>query len=786
MGPGARRRPHGAEGRLAISRVPTLAREALLRDRSLTGTAWCRRLSDLTDAWLAELFVDAVGDAPFTPIALVAVGGYGRRELAPHSDLDLLLLHDTRRGVADVAERLWYPIWDAKLKLGHAVRTVKEALTLADDDLDTATALLTARHLAGDAELTDRLASRAKSSWQRRSRRWLTDLDGSVERRHAEHGEVAFLLEPDLKDGRGGLRDAHALGWADAAQLVLLPGDGEALQRAYDVVLGARVELQRRLPRPSDVLRLDEQDAVAAALGDRDADALMARIAGAGRTIAWTSDETWRRIRSGIEGPAGREFRRDRPLAPGVLRRDGEVHLAHDVDPASDPTAVLRVALAAARTGLGIERTSLDRLAARTPTFPDPWPAGAIDDVCALLLSGPSAITVLETLDQRGLMVKVLPEWKPVRNRPQRNALHRFTVDRHLWEAAAQAAALADRVERPDLLVLGALLHDLGKGSPGDHSEAGVAIARRLGPRLGLPPADVAVLETLVRHHLLLPDVATRRDLADHDTIDPVAEAVGDPAVLDLLAALTEADGLATGPAAWSEWKAGLVAELVERVHDVLGATPASEQRWAPFPSAAVAARMGERRRWIEVDGEQVTVVNPNQPGIVARVAGVLSLHGLGVLAARVHADGDMAAIELRVASPSGGAEVRWEQVGNDLAAALDGRLALAARLAERARTYERRTPVATLAAVPSVTFDDSASSDATVVEVRAPDRIGLLYRITSTMADLLLDIRHAKVQTLGPEVVDAFYVRTATGAKLSDPAHRREVERALLYVIGE
>ncbi len=169
---------------------------------------------------------------------------------------------------------------------------------------------------------------------------------------------------------------------------------------------------------------------------------------------------------------------------------------------------------------------------------------------------------MLESLDQRGLLVKVLPEWEPVRSRPQRNAYHRYTVDRHLWEAAANAAALADRVSRPDLLVVGALLHDLGKGYPGDHTEVGIELVGRIAPRMGFGRTDTEVLAQMVRHHLLLPDVATRRDLSDDVTIDAVAEAVGNARVLELLAALTEADSLATGPSAWGTWKSELVAEL--------------------------------------------------------------------------------------------------------------------------------------------------------------------------------------------------------------------------------
>ena len=242
---------------------------------------------------------------------------------------------------------------------------------------------------------------------------------------------------------------------------------------------------------------------------------------------------------------------------------DGEIELAADTDPAVDPTFVLRVATAAARSGARIGRRSLDRLAATVPQWPEPWPAGAIDKLAALLLEGHEAIPVIEALDQRGLITRLLPEWEPVRSRPQRNAYHRYTVDRHLWETAANASQLVDMVHRPDLLVLGALFHDLGKGYPGDHTEAGMVLVRELGPRLGLPPCDVDVLVAMVEYHLLLPDVAVRRDLADPATIQLVADAVGDQDVLELLHALTIADSKATGPSAWGAWKEELVSDLV-------------------------------------------------------------------------------------------------------------------------------------------------------------------------------------------------------------------------------
>jgi [protein-PII] uridylyltransferase len=371
-----------------------------------------------------------------------------------------------------------------------------------------------------------------------------------------------------------------------------------------------------------------------------------------------------------------------------------------------------------------------------------------------------------------------------VRSKPQRNAYHRFTVDRHLWEAAVGAGALAGRVRRPDLLVLAGLLHDIGKGRRGDHIDNGVAMLAEISPRLGLGPHDAAVLRTLCRHHLLLADVATRRDIDDPATVEAVAAALGDRDVLELLAALTEADSLATGPAAWSDWKAGLVRKLVARVDHVLGGGAAAEVA-GEFPTAAQRELLAAGTQVIETGGDRLTVVTPDRPGLFARVAGVLALHGLDVVDAAVASEGGWA-IEVFTVASSFGPTFSWDRVVADLERALAGRLAIRARLADRARTYGSRRRAAYDGGIePEVRFDLAASQEATVVEVHAPDGLGVLYRITSALADLDLDIVGAKVQTLGPHVVDSFYVRTADGAKVTDEAVLAETERALLHALS-
>jgi [protein-PII] uridylyltransferase len=764
-----------------------LERGPLLADDTLTGTHWCDRHSALIDAWLAALFEASVesgreSDGNITGVALVAVGGYGRSELCPQSDLDVMLLHAGRRDIAAVAERLWYPIWDAGLKLGHSVCTAREALSLADADLDNATALLSVRHLAGDQALTDDLAARGLRQWEQRAKRWLQDLVNRVELRQAQAGEVAFMLEPDLKEGRGGMRDVHSLHWAEAAHNVLLEHDETSLREAYAVLLGARVELHRRTGRPSNVLALQEQDAVAEALGETDADALMANVAGAARAIAWTSDDAWRRVRSSLRGPLGRVGRRDRVVAPGLTLRDGEIHLDRDADASADPLLVLRAAVQAATHETVIERGSLERFVAEAPEVPDPWPAGARGLFVDLLLTGSHAIPVIEALDHRGVWVRVLPEWEPVRSRPQRNAYHRYTVDRHLLETVANAAERAANVDRPDLLVVAALLHDLGKRDQGDHVEVGVELARRLGTRLGYSDHDVDVLAELVANHLLLSEVATRRDLDDPTTANRAAAQVSSVSALHLLAALTEADSLATGPAAWGTSKAQLVALLVDRMELVLEGGEPEGIHVADFPTQEQLARLAQAETLIEGRGDLLTVMTDDRPGIFSKVAGVLALQGLDVTSAAAYSSSDARALaEFRVVDRVRG-EPPWERVERDLLLALDGRLALQARVAERARAYAGRSRPVWRPPTATVRFDNEASETATVIDVYAGDGIGVLYRITRALAELDVDIRSARVQTLGAQVVDAFYVVDRHGAKVTDADAKAEIERSILH----
>ncbi|MFZ0667212.1 MAG: [protein-PII] uridylyltransferase, partial [Acidimicrobiales bacterium] len=667
-------------------------------------------------------------------------------------------------------------------------------------DLRVQLGLLDGRLVAGDAEIGEPVLARARELWRSRAAQWLPVLANQVILRHRTHGDVAFLLEPDLKEAHGGLRDLSGLHAAViAAPALSRDEDIRSLDPARRVLLSVRVELHRRSSRPVEKLVLQEQDAIAAALGYVDADALMFDVARAGRSISWVGDDIWsrsalwqvtkkrRRWLPGGEEPVGpREIEVEKgvSISEGTGGHpNGEVVLSQNADPGSDASLILRMAAVAAERDLPLGASSLEELGEKAPVPSEPWPVSIRTAFVRLLEAGAPEVRVIEALDHFGLFARYLPEWDTVRNKPQRNAYHRFTVDRHLLEAASNAARLAEGVSRPDLLVVGTLLHDIGKGSPGDHTEVGIDIVERIGNRMGFSPEDVRTLVDMVRYHLLLPDLATRRDLDDPATIAQVKSAAGDRKTLELLAGLTEADSLATGPAAWGPWKAGLVTELVNRT--------AAAMEGKELPDRATASLSEENRALMSqvretdaspivvAEGSLVTVVAKDRPGLLASVTGVLCLHGLDLRSADVTASDDVA-LETFVVEPTHGRWPDWKRVRSDLSEVLAGRMALSERLAKKSADYGvgRSSPGP---AHRQVIFDNEASTKATVVEVRAPDEMALLHRLTSVLFDNSLDVVAARATTVGDHVVDAFYVKDSqSGTKVEDPLRIKQIRNAL------
>ncbi|WP_433404153.1 [protein-PII] uridylyltransferase [Streptomyces sp. CA-146814] len=799
------------------------ARLRLLQQEARSGPPRRAALARLTDDWLTGLFTAAADRAGVRGAALVAVGGYGRGELSPRSDLDLLLLHDGNAdpaAVSALADGIWYPVWDLGLALDHSVRTPGEARKTAGEDLKVQLGLLDARPVAGDLGLVASLRTAILADWRNQAPKRLPALHELCQERAERTGELQFLLEPDLKEARGGLRDATALRAVAASWVADAPREG--LDQARRTLLDARDALHLTTGRATDRLALQEQDQVAEALGLLDADALLRQVYEAARTVSYATDVTWRevnrvlrarsvrpRLRAMLSGSLGgtKPAPERAPLADGVVEADGEVVLARAARPDRDPVLTLRAAAAAAEAGLPLSRHLVRHLATTVRPLPVPWPPEAREELVTLLGAGEATVGVWEALEAEGIITRLLPDWERVHCRPQRNPVHTWTVDRHLVETAVRAANLTRRVHRPDLLLVAALLHDIGKGWPGDHSVAGEVIARDMATRIGFDKHDVGVIATLVRHHLLLVETATRRDLDDPATVRSVAEAVSTASTLELLHALTEADALATGPAAWSAWRASLVADLVKRVAAVLaGEAPEEPEEAAPSAEherlAIEALRTGEPVLTLHTqpeepagDGEvepvgvELLIVLPDGPGVLPAAAGVLALHRLTVRAADLRAvelpnevgeRADLLLLNWRVAAEYGSLP-QAARLRADLVRALDGSLDIRARLAEREAAYPRRRGVK--APPPRVTVAAAGSRRATVIEVRAQDAPGLLHRIGNALEGSAVRVRSAHVSTLGANAVDAFYVTGTDGEPLPEiraAEVAREVEKAL------
>jgi len=777
-----------ADGPGGLSADPSAYRDAR---RELLGRpigsrlARRRALASLTDDWIAEVF--ARSGMQSLGVSLIAVGGYGRGELTAGSDLDLLLLLPERVDpaapeVAGMIDALWYPVWDSGVRVDHSVRSLAETRRTATSDIKVILGLLDARTVAGDADLGDRLASAALADWRALARTRLWELRDLVERRRASMGEAAHLLEPDLKEAYGGLRDASVLDAIAASWITDVPREGlaEARERLMDMRDALHDGAAAEGRRASDVLRTQDQEDVAERLGLGDRESLLRSLSDAARSVAYASDTTWHRVgrllreRSRLQ--VRRRLRRPGPervpLAEGVVVHDGESGLAVDARPERDPVLLLRLAAASAQAGLPVAPGALARLARDSAPMPVPWPSEARDAMVSLIGAGAGLVPVWEALDQHGLIVRLIPQWDLVRSAPQGNPVHVYRVDRHLVQTAAEAAAHVRDVARPDLLLIGALLHDIGKGQPGDHSEVGAVIAEAIAEAMGFPSEDRSVLVTLVRFHLLLAETATRRDLDDPVTAARVAEAVGSAECLDILRALTYADAAATGPGAWSEWKAALVDDLVERTRAHLAGVTAPP---APF--------IGHRHpHLLTSDGvdvilepgspaSRIIVAAPDRPGLLGAIAGTLAVHRLEVKGADTETVGARAVTSWTVV-PLYGDFPSLDLVRSDLLRALAGELDLGARLAHRRRSVA--------AAAPRVDFVPGAASEADVLEVRAHDEPALLHRIGDAITRAGASITAARVETLGSEVVDVFYLQRTDGRRL-EPQDRARVAGAVL-----
>lgn len=821
--------------------------------------------TDFMDRFLRALFALADGEAREaglepTSCVLVALGGYGRGELHPSSDLDVMLIHggDLHPYLQRVAQEVLYTLWDLGLHVGHSCRSLEDCQALARTDLPSRTSMQAARFIAGDRALYRRFQRTLRENVYRKDypaflAATLTERD----QRYRKHGASVYLQEPNVKESAGGLRDVHTALWLAFTKFgartlkeleergLLTPREREATDQALAFLWRVRNELHFLAGHRQDVLTRPLQVQIAASFGYADDETALGvekfmrdyylharaihRISA--RLIARAQEALSRR------GTVGPRLRRE-ALADGLIFYDGRLHLTEPDALRRDPARLMKVFWHAHRLGseldVGLERAveeAVPLVDAGLRASPE-----VLDLFLAILRSWGRVAPTLRTMHDLGLLGAYLPEFGALTCLVQYDLYHRYTADQHSLLAvehletlagpagSEELATLLAEVERPDLLVLGALLHDIGKARGHGHVAKGVPMIQAVTRRLGLSPEDARGLRFLVEHHLLLSHTAERRDLHDPKTVERVAELAGDVQCLTMLYLLTVADIKAVAPGLWTAWRGALIEELYLRArarltggrperprrevlaaqllkevgdiaaHDVVEAHLAgmSERYLATTSAQRIAAHLAlvERLREEPVATElfhhpdlgysDFVVVTPDQRGLFSLIAGTLAANGVNVLSAQIETRGDGIALDTFQVNEPGGEAIlepeRWEQVAADLRALLTGEQSVEVLLARRRPRLE---PAAAGGPV-RVNVDNQLSDTHTVVEIKAPDRLGLLYLITKTLAREGLDIATAKIATDIDQAFDAFYVTDRRGRKVEDPERLARLREAL------
>ncbi len=827
------------------------------------------------DDTLRRLFTEVVGAAGSNGLALVALGGYGRQSLCLASDVDLLLLHQTRHSkrLAQLAQSMLYPLWDAGLDVGHAVRTVSQSLEIAAGDFQTLMSLMDARLLAGDeslfSALMTKLMARHRSLGRRRT--FFRQVVESVQRRRETYGGTPYLLEPHVKEGEGGLRDIHALGWIgrmvfecrDVPDLVragLLPPEAEdTLSTAQDFLWRVRNHLHYLAGGHQDRLGFEVQPAVAEFLGFTDrwsmtaVETLMRAYYQHVFATAWIVDAFFDRAEIRL-WPEGRTRTGTGTTPPGFAIRAGRLDFADPGEVERRPARMVEIFARAAARDLPLAVSALQTIRDHLHLVDDDFrtDAAVAELFFEFLRVEWSSTDLIKAMHGVGLLPHYLPELEPAVARSLHDAYHVYTVDVHLmqtvWvlkqmaqgiappEAGGRFSDMFEEVERPELLFLAGLVHDMGKGLGPDHAARGAAKVWALGARLGLNADDTETIRFLVAEHLLLADVATSRDMSDERMIISTARRAKHTEWLTMLLLLNVADSLATGPEAFSPWKAMLLQELYVKVRHILEhsdlASPPVLTHLAELPGQVAAlladefgpddverflepmtdyylasvdpATVAEHIRvesrlkkgdliftWRERprrDACEVTIYTHDRPGLFSQMAGVLTLHDINILQAQVYTRQNGVALEIfQVDYPLDREflDEKWARVAADAQRVVRGRLCLEYRLAiKTAPLPARRLEVPRKP--PQVNVDNDTSDFYTLVEVTAHDRLGLLYDITRVLFGLQLSVHIAKVATKDDRIHDVFYVLDFFGQKVDDDEQNKEMEAALRFSLAE
>ena len=840
-----------------------------LWQQGLSGHELLLRHTELVDNFIIDHFKasPAVQKARGS-IALVALGGYGRRELYPFSDVDLLLLHDwkAKKYMQDVSESILYPLWDAGFDVGHSVRGVKDAVMFAGKDFIFQVSLLNARMLIGTQSLYQNLLIRyQKKILDGHRHEFVRTMEKLRGQRRSKYGSHSYLLEPHIKEGKGGMRDIQAMLWT-AKAIFGLPGlaameesgmlEPEArrdFEASWNMLARIRNRLHYISRRHNDRLIFEYQEEMAAAFGYEDRDGMLAvehfmrHVYAHLQTIAVVTDlffEHVHEVLGLIEKDKG-----ERELEKGIVVRSSTLRLAMtESGLAERPHMLMRLFLQAARTGLPVHhrtRQMVTRsLALVDENFRTSRRIARI--FLELLMQARNPMATLETMLETGLLPAYIPEFRGVESLAQHDLYHIYTVDRHQLQTVAELAGLRETetdlyqsLSSPHLLYLAALLHDIGKGHHTDHSVLGADMIDAVGRRLGLGKEERKCLAFLVRYHLFLPENALRRDLDDQEFIRQTAELINDMDRLTMLYLLTIADSKATGPSAWSSWKATLLADLFLKMKACLevGCTvdrddesgeeqgliwlreqvsaqlqPGEQVRMAmeelpadylmSFTPEMVARHLRMHRDQSSVLQQKVLLfpedrhgswsllmMSRDRQGLLAKLCGVLALHNLSVLAAQIFTWPDGTVVDMLDVVPvadSGFEEQDWQALESDLNLAVNYRLDVGLQLHNKLQIVGYRPKRKVQQLEKKVILDNESSRRFTVIEVYGGDRPGTLYQLTQTLSDFRLDIHRARIATEVEQLIDVFYVTQPDDSKVEDTALQDRIRHALLHIIGD
>ncbi|MGL4321125.1 MAG: [protein-PII] uridylyltransferase [Paracoccaceae bacterium] len=837
-------------------------------------------LANLTDVLVRTAFLIATRTLHPLPnptdaerISVLAVGGYGRAEMAPQSDVDLLFLTPWKvtPWAESVIESMLYMLWDLKLKVGHASRTVKDCLRLGREDTTIRTALLEHRFITGDAQLATELDDKLWSDlFKGTGPEFIEAKLAERGERHKRQGGQRYVLEPNVKEGKGGLRDLQTLYWigkylhrVPSAEGLVGAGlldreEFDAFARAEDFLWAVRCHLHIVTARAMDQLTFDLQVEVAARMGYTDAGGRRgveifmqdyfrhATRVGELTTIFLTELEA--RHAKGEARLLG-FLRRHKPVRAGLKLVQGRIDAVDPKAFLANPLNLLRVFEEALRTGYLLHPNIMRLVAANLHLIDDDLRDNqeAVHIFLDLLLKHGNPERALRRMNELGVLAAFIPEFEPIVAMMQFNVYHHYTVDEHIIQTISTLA----QIERGELteelpvasgilkegvnrkvLYVALLMHDIGKGRPEDHSILGAQIARRVAPRLGLSTEEVETVEWLVRYHLLMSDMAQKRDIGDPRTLRDFAKAVKTRKRLDLLCVLTVCDIRGVGPGTWNNWKAMLLRQLYgqtaaalegglesinrenreDEAHaalrkalagwDAKALSTETKRHYAPYwqglstATHAVFARLliGLPDNEIRIDlhpdldrdATRACFALVDHPGIFSRLAGALALVGANVVDARTYTSKDGYATAVFWVQDTEGKPYEVSRlprlrgmIEKTLKGEVIARDALKDRDKIKKREREFRFPT-------HITFDNEGSEIYTIIEVDTRDRPGLLYDLTRTLAANNIYIASAVIATYGAQVVDTFYVKDMFGLKLHQKPRQESLDRKLRQAIAD